>query len=184
MGWVGGCWVASISFIFSKSQGKGKGVLEFSTRLLSGPEWAGILIPPWLFDTHLCGNHSDSFGPTSDRAVYCHRTQFRTVQSGSKVIMIITITIITIVVIIIISESWHRRRATVICWYFFLWKDFPASRWRFVPYRASGTGSQPVLCIFHSWHEDKLMFFFYLIDPYYFQFHSLPPIDGIQCNTT
>lgn len=38
-------------------------------------------------------------------------------------------------------------------------KVFPASRWEGVPYRASVIGSQPVLGIFHSWHQDKLIFF-------------------------
>ena len=42
-------------FIFSKSQGKRKGVLKLSMRFPSGPGWADILIPPRLLDAHHWG---------------------------------------------------------------------------------------------------------------------------------
>lgn len=106
-------------FIFSKSQGKRKGVLELSMRFPSGPRWADILIPPQPLDAQHRGGHCDSFGPTSDRATCCQGTQGRTAQSGSKIIPI--------------SKS-QDKRAVVLCWNFFSW----IRKWGFICKQVEG----------------------------------------------
>lgn len=87
-------------------------------------------------------DHCDSFGPTGWQSHFSvGATQFRAVQSRSKTI------------------SQDRGELQSSADMFPLYMVFLASRWKDAPYRVSVIGSQPALPIFHSWHQDKPIFF-------------------------
>lgn len=169
---MGGGWLlyGFYTFIPSRSPGEGQRGLDTRMRFLSDPGRVGILIPSWLFDVHHCGRSLWliwSNWLTEPSVVREPNSELS--SQGAKQNPSLN----------------HRTEGELQSYAFFpLNKVFPASRWKDVPYRASVIGSQPDLWVFHSWHQDKLIFFTKLT-PITFIFIAHNQLMGynlIQCN--
>lgn len=135
--------VASISlFLAGAKEGEGQPGIQHG--FLSDPEWVGILIPPRLSDFHHCGRSPWVIGSNWLMEASIVREPSSELSSqGAKQNTALNCR----------TEGELQSSA-----FFPLNQVSPASRWTDVPYRASVIGSQPVLCISHSWHQDKLIF--------------------------
>lgn len=128
-------------------------------------EWASRSLHGFWTST-IVADHCDSFGPTGWQTHLSLRnpTQICVVREQNKPHIWIT---------------GQKESYSHLLFFFKLNKVFPSSRWRDVPYRTFVIGSQPVFCIFHSWHHDKLIFFLLNWPSLTFIFISSQPIDEI-----